>query len=529
MLPQLYCSSILIVGVSSLALYLVWRCIYQLFFSPIRNVPGPWYAAVSDLWLTTHIARLQQCMTVHSLFDTYGPIVRIGPNNIAFKDLAGIRPVYSILKLDKGPAYRKLKTAHDADQAMTILEHGPHSARRKAWASQYTINSLSKFQPDMRDAAQDLISTITAIEHERAVDCLVLFRHFTIEVIMSILYGCRLDTLKSWSTGVEDTICEAIGDFPLQVTLRGAAPLWLWRLICKIPHRRWQKICMADTTLVEACQRYIHPFFARGHVNGLRPLMNTEKDSEGKVPLILRLLQYRDPASGLPNLHEKDIIAEAIGHTIAGTDTTAITLSYICWELGKRPDVAAKLRAEIDGAMPDPMVVPNIGILQSLPYLNACVKEGLRIYGAGPSLLERVVRVTPPASTPVTLGGHVIPDGTIVATQSWSLSRDPAVFPSPNEFMPERWLDGDSSAMHAYLNPFGFGTRICGGQNLAQIMLRIGLASIVRNFTIEVPPETTEKSMAICDAFVIFPQAMSCKVCTVLLVRRQHSLKPPSS
>ena len=56
--------------------------------------------------------------------------------------------------------------------------------------------------------------------------------------------------------------------------------------------------------------------------------------------------------------------------------------------------------------------------------------------------------------------------------------------------------------MTANLSPFGFGTRICGGQNLAQIMLRIGVAVIARNFRIEVPPETTEKSMAICDAFV---------------------------
>ena len=86
--------------------------------------------------------------------------------------------------------------------------------------------------------------------------------------------------------------------------------------------------------------------------------------------------------------------------------------------------------------------------------------------------------------------------------QSWSLHRDPAVFPSPDRFDPERWLAKDTSAMTANLNPFGFGTRVCGGQNLAQIMLRIGVAVIARNLRIEVPPETTEKSMAIRDAFV---------------------------
>ena len=50
-------------------------------------------------------------MTVHKLFEAYGPIVRIGPNRIAFKDTAGVKAVYSVLKFDKGPSYLKLKTA----------------------------------------------------------------------------------------------------------------------------------------------------------------------------------------------------------------------------------------------------------------------------------------------------------------------------------------------------------------------------------------------------------------------------------
>ncbi|KAL1678133.1 cytochrome P450 [Schizophyllum commune] len=335
---------------------------------------------------------------------------------------------------------------------------------------------------------------------------------------MSILFGCHLDVLKDWSAGREVAICEAIGDFPLQVTLRGAVPSWLWYLACKMPHQKWQKIIKADTTVVE---------FAQENLNKLRHLADATKDDGGQVPLILRLLQYRDPVTGLSTLREKEIIAEAVGHTIAGTDTTAISLSYLCWELGRRPDIAARLTAELDDAMDDPTGVPDMSVLQSLPYLNAFVKEGLRIYGAGPSLLERVV---PSASEPFNIAGYTIPAGTRIATQvnmivfslndnqlkmllqSWSLNRDPAVFPSPDRFDPERWLSKDTSAMTANLNPFGFGTRVCGGQNLAQIMLRIGVAVIARNFRIEVPPETTEKSMAIRDAFVIFPAAMECKL-----------------
>ena len=168
---------------------------------------------------------------------------------------------------------------------MTILEHGPHSARRRSWASHYTMSTLLRFQPIMGNAARGLISVripqcppcgllisvpqaVESVGGRRPVDCLILFRHFTIEVIMSILFGCHLDVLKDWSAGKEVAICEAIGDFPLQVTLvseplistiplthlflkRGAVPSWVWYLACKIPHQKWQKIVTADTTVVE--------------------------------------------------------------------------------------------------------------------------------------------------------------------------------------------------------------------------------------------------------------------------------------
>ena len=61
---------------------------------------------------------------------------------------------------------------------------------------------------------------------------------------------------------------------------------------------------------------------------------------------------------------------------IAGSDTTSTTLSYFFWELSRRPDVAKKLRAELDEAMVDPRVIPDLSVLSNLPYFNAFIKEG---------------------------------------------------------------------------------------------------------------------------------------------------------
>ena len=61
---------------------------------------------------------------------------------------------------------------------------------------------------------------------------------------------------------------------------------------------------------------------------------------------------------------------------MAGTDTTSTTITYLFWELSRRPDIMKKLQAELDEAMTDSRVLPDISVLQQLPYLNAFMKEG---------------------------------------------------------------------------------------------------------------------------------------------------------
>ena len=102
--------SFLVFTLIAFFLYLCATCIYRLYFSPLATIPGPWYAAISDFWLTTHVARLQQCMTVQALFERYGPVVRVGPNKVVFSDLTTMRSVYCVHKFDKSPFYKALLT-----------------------------------------------------------------------------------------------------------------------------------------------------------------------------------------------------------------------------------------------------------------------------------------------------------------------------------------------------------------------------------------------------------------------------------
>lgn len=105
--------------------------------------------------------------------------------------------------------------------------------------------------------------------------------------------------------------------------------------------------------------------------------------------------------------------------------------------------------------------------------------------------------------------GFELPPGTVVAAQAWSMHRNETIFPFPDTFSPERWLETDQpgsaerlARMQQNMMPFGTGSRVCGGQNLAQIMLKVMVVAMARNFDVVAPAETNEKSMEIKDSFV---------------------------
>jgi cytochrome P450 len=75
---------------------------------------------------------------------------------------------------------------------------------------------------------------------------------------------------------------------------------------------------------------------------------------------------------------------------IAGADTTSTTLAYLFWELSRRADIAKKLQAELEDAMPDSRHLPDISVIQELPYLNAFIKEGEQSSGEPVPHVNRV-------------------------------------------------------------------------------------------------------------------------------------------
>jgi len=171
-------------------------------------------------------------------------------------------------------------------------------------------------------------------------------------------------------------------------------------------------------------------------------------------------------ANGEGTMPYNEIRDEALNYIAAGSDTVSITLTYLTWTVCRNPDIRETLVKELR------TLPPEFGVaqLRDLSFLNQVINETLRMYSAAPGPFPRLV---PSGGT--ALAGYWMAEGTEVSAQAFSMHRDPVTFPAPYEFRPSRWAS-PTAAMKDAFTPFGRGARVCIGQHLARIELRLATA-----------------------------------------------------
>jgi cytochrome P450 len=190
----------------------------------------------------------------------------------------------------------------------------------------------------------------------------------------------------------------------------------------------------------------------------------------------------------------------------AGTDTSFIVLEYAMVRLMQNPHLMTKLQAELRSTIPkakgklaDTVVTEDD--LAGLAYLKAVIKETLRLHMPAPLLVPHL------SMADCEINGYVIPSGTRAIINTWALARDPSGWESPEEFMPERFMEGGSAAAMDYKGneflylPFGTGRRICPGINFAIVTIEIMLANLMYHFDWKLPHQSVEGGISMDESF----------------------------
>ncbi|KAL0428979.1 UNVERIFIED_CONTAM: cytochrome [Sesamum radiatum] len=177
-------------------------------------------------------------------------------------------------------------------------------------------------------------------------------------------------------------------------------------------------------------------------------------------------------------------------HAAAGIETTSGTVEWAMTELMRQPDKMSRVRDEIKSIIGEKGKVEESDISR-LPYLQAVVKETLRLHPAAPFLVPHK------AVSDGEIHGYMVPKDSLILVHVWASGRDPCMWVESDAFMPERFLDNkiDYRGKDFELIPFGAGRRICPGLPLAHRMVHLMLATLIHNFGWEVEIKSKEIDM----------------------------------
>lgn len=177
-------------------------------------------------------------------------------------------------------------------------------------------------------------------------------------------------------------------------------------------------------------------------------------------------------------LSDSDMVAVLWEMIFRGTDTVAILLEWIMARMVLHPEIQAKVQQELDAHVDQDRHVQDSDI-PNLPYLQAIVKEALRMHPPGPLLSWARLAVHD-----VHIGKTFVPAGTTAMVNMWAITHDPIIWKDPCTFRPDRFIEEDVSVMGSdmRLAPFGAGRRVCPGRVMGLAVVQLWLARLLHQF-----------------------------------------------
>ncbi|KAF2102973.1 cytochrome P450 [Rhizodiscina lignyota] len=441
--------------------YFLCQCGYNVLFHPLRHYPGPKLWAMTRIPYTCMFLSGKAHIRILEFHKQYGPVVRIAPEFLSMSHEDAMKETRDHRK--DGKALLMKEPIHHADLQKTLFgaTRDDHTRYRRAVAHGFSAKSMQDQQP----LIQTYISMLMRRLREQcdggstALDMVKWFNYATFDVIGDLSFGESFGCLENsdyhpWVALIFDVVKDLTWRLSMKrYTL--LAPL-LKYLIPKQLSRRFEE----------------HSELSRAKLQKRLATLTDRPDFIGSM------IKARSKSENSISLSEIETVAAQL--IIAGSETTATTLSATTYYLTRHPHVLATLCAEVRSSFSSEKEI-NLFNVQNLRYMMAVINESMRMYPATPGGQPRQVD-----ESGAMILGQYVPGGTKIEIWQWALYHNPRCFTRPDDFIPERWLDDPHFAADKKdaFQPFSVGPRSCIGRNLAYAEMHLIIARLVWNFDI---------------------------------------------
>lgn len=225
-----------------------------------------------------------------------------------------------------------------------------------------------------------------------------------------------------------------------------------------------------------------------------------EKYIEGKeADLIDMFIQEMRKNEKSSIFTDEQLMMILIDLFLAGFTTTSTTLDFLFLIVTLFPDVQRKVQKEIDSLIPYDRL-PNMEDKAKLPYVEAVINETYRLWPVFPIIGPRRVLCD------TNIDKYVIPKDTTILFNTYSINKDPTLYPDPDKFMPERFIKNGVFEPDEYSLQFGKGKRRCPGDILAKATIFILFVGIMQKYTLLPVPGKGPHSIKINSGITLTPQ-----------------------
>ncbi|KAH7095544.1 putative cytochrome P450 monooxygenase [Paraphoma chrysanthemicola] len=422
-LVQLYFSRWLLAAISTI-LYIIWK--YRAY-KRLAAFKGPFSTGWSEIWHTHAILTMQSHLKYKEINDRYGPIARVGPNDLVTSSPELLAHMNAVRSPYTRSSWFNAATRVEPgkDHVFSELNEEKHTKRRAQMTAGYSGKENHALESDIDHRLQELLELIrtkylsTNTQHKQ-MDLGRKIQYFTLDVISTIGFGQPFGDIKA-DADLNDYITS--GKEGLTVVALSAA-------FGLTPYLQWPPIA-----------RLFGP--SENDKSGFGKMLATArglidarltKSLDGRSDMLASFVRH--------GLTKDEVFTEAVLQILAGSDTTATAIRSIMLYLITHPRLYFKLQAEIDNVVASGVAsaVVSDGCLRAMPYLQAVVREGLRIH---PPVTDVVPKKVPKGGDTVTVDGrhYFMPSGTNVSYNAWGVHHDKAMFGEDADvFRPERWI-----------------------------------------------------------------------------------------